>query len=172
MLQASRVHGASRWSGTVLIVFVAMVGCIVDQVTKQWALASLSPGQIRPMLGSFISLQLVFNPGAAFSFLPHATWVFTVISTVVCVAIILFSRRVTSRLWALTLGFLLGGAAGNLIDRLVRPPAFASGHVIDFLNWNGWFTGNVADIWIVGAAIAACVLALFSVPTGHFEGDQ
>lgn len=169
-----RSEGSSRArrASTMIILAVAVLACGLDQLTKQWALASLSPGQIRPLLGSFMSLQLVFNPGAAFSFLPHATWLFTVISTVVCVVIILFSRSVESKLWACTLGFLLGGAAGNLIDRLVRPPAFASGHVIDFLNWNSWFTGNVADIWIVGAAIAACLLALFSIPLKHHGEDR
>lgn len=155
-----------------LIVGVSIFALVTDQWTKMWALAHLQPGEIRPVIGSFLSLQLVFNPGAAFSFLSHATWLFTIIAVVVCLVVMLYAPRVRSFAWALGLGLLLGGAIGNLIDRLTQPPAFGVGHVIDFLNWNGMFVGNVADIWIVLAAVELFILAMFGVPATVAAKDR
>jgi signal peptidase II len=81
----------------------------------------------------------------------------------VLVVVIRVSRRLGSSGWAWALGLLLGGALGNLTDRVVRDPGFGRGHVVDFLNYNGWFIGNVADIAIVGAAVGIGVLALRGV---------
>lgn len=143
---------------------VAVLALASDQLTKQWALQNVSPDRIDPFIGSFISFQLVFNPGAAFSMLAHSTWIFTVLSIVISVLILWYMREVRSIWWAFALGMLFGGAVGNLIDRLFREPSFGEGHVIDFLNWNGWFVGNVADIWIVVAAALLFILAIVGVP--------
>src|SRR5699024_4573469 len=114
-------------------------------------------------LGDFLGLQLVYNPGAAFSIATGMTWVFTVISLVVIVFVIRVARRLRSTIWAVTLGMLLGGALGNLYDRLLREPGFGRGHVVDFINYNGWFVGNIADIAIVGAAVLIGVLAVIGI---------
>lgn len=143
---------------------VTLLAIAADQGTKMWALATLQPGQVEPLIGSFIYLQLVFNPGAAFSFLSHSTWLFTIISMGVSVAVLFYLPRVRSWWWVIVLGFILGGAVGNLIDRLVRPPGIGVGHVVDFLNWHGWFVGNVADIWIVGGAIMVFLLTALNIP--------
>jgi len=58
---------------------------------------------------------------------------------------------------------VLGGALGNLTDRLTRDPGFGRGHVVDFIDYNGWFVGNVADIAIVSAAVLIAILALSGV---------
>ena len=87
----------------------------------------------------------------------------TIIALAVLVAIVYVSKDLGSRAWALALGLLLGSALGNLTDRFVRPPGGGEGHVVDFLDYNGWFIGNVADIWIVGAAGLIIVLALLGV---------
>ncbi|MDO5722055.1 MAG: signal peptidase II [Actinomycetaceae bacterium] len=146
-----------------LALLTAILALITDQGTKMWALHALQPGQVRPLIGNFISLQLVFNPGAAFSFLAHSTWIFTAISIIITIAILWYLPRVRSWLWGIVLGLILGGAVGNLIDRLIRPPAVGQGHVVDFLNWNGWFIGNIADIWIVGGAAAIFLLTAFNI---------
>jgi len=86
--------------------------------------------------------------------------VLTIIAVVVLVVVIRVSRRLGSSGWAWALGLLLGGALGNLTDRIVREPGLGRGHVIDFLNYNGLFIGNVADIAIVSAAILIGLLAL------------
>lgn len=140
------------------IVFaVGAVALGIDQVTKWWALDHLVVGQDRPFVGRFITLQLLHNPGAAFSLGEGATWVFTVLSVAVIGVLCWYAFRVRSWFPALLAGLILGGAAGNLLDRLFQPPAFGRGYVVDFLNYNGWFVGNVADIWIVVGAIAFAI---------------
>ena len=144
-----------------LAVFVALAAAVLvlDQATKVWALDALEPGVSRPLVGDLLQLTLVFNPGAALSIGNGMTWVLTILVAVVSVVIVRASRRLGSTLWAVTLGLTLGGALGNLVDRLFRDPGFARGHVIDFIDY-GVFVGNVADIAIVGAAGLAVVLAM------------
>jgi signal peptidase II len=136
---------------------------VLDQVSKTLALAHLETGSYVPLLGEYFGLQLVFNPGAAFSLATGSTWIFTIVAVVVAVVIVRVSRRIGSRGWVLALGGLLGGNLGNLGDRLFRDPGFARGHVVDFLSYNGWFVGNVADIAIVLAAIGMAVLAFLGI---------
>ncbi|HHT40159.1 MAG TPA: signal peptidase II [Actinomyces sp.] len=165
---------SSRSHATVVVVFavVAILATVSDQVTKVWALENTSTDRIEPFIGSFISFQLVFNPGAAFSLLAHSTWIFTILSVLISIAVLWYLRKVVSIWWTIALGLLFGGAVGNLIDRLVRPPSFGEGHVIDFLNWNGWFVGNVADIYIVVAAALLFLLAILGVPATQEHVEQ
>ncbi len=144
-----------------LVLGVAGVALALDLWSKSWALKNLVEGQKRPFLGDFISLQLIHNPGAAFSLGAGSTWIFTALSVIILGAIIWYSTRVSSVPLAILLGLLAGGAAGNLWDRLTRPPGFGRGYVVDFLNYNDWFIGNVADIWIVGGAAALIVWKMF-----------
>jgi signal peptidase II len=143
-----------------LVFLLALVVVVIDQVTKVIATSTLSETEARPLIGDFITLQLVFNPGAAFSFASGMTWVFTIVAIVVVTVVIRLSHRIDSLWWAVLLGLLLGGATGNLIDRLLRQPGFGRGHVVDFLNYGGWFIGNLADVAIVVAAVGIAVLAM------------
>jgi len=143
-----------------LLVALAVGIAVADQVTKYLAEANLTQGVIVPLAGDLLGLQLIYNPGAAFSIATGMTWVFTVISIGVVVVVVRVARRLRSTAWAVALGLLLGGAVGNLYDRLLREPGFARGHVVDFINYNGWFVGNVADIAIVAAAVLIAILAL------------
>ncbi len=136
----------------------------LDLGTKQWALSALSLGEYVPVLGRVFGFELVFNPGAAFSFASGATWVFTAAAVIVTAVLVRLSFRLRSWWWALVLSMLLGGTLGNLADRLFRDPGFGVGHVVDFLNYNGFFVGNVADIFIVAAAIGIAVLAFVGIP--------
>lgn len=150
----------------VIFVFVALPVLIVDQVTKAWALNVLELGAPeKPFIGNFIGLQLVRNPGAAFSLAESFTWVFSVIAAVVLAIIVWTGRAMTNRAWQLSLGLLAGGALGNLVDRLIRPPGIFRGHVIDFLNYRSMFVGNVADIAIVVGVVAVVVLVVLGVPS-------
>ncbi|MGL4176945.1 MAG: signal peptidase II [Dermatophilaceae bacterium] len=142
----------------------AVSALLVDQLTKIWALAALTPGQPVDVIGSTIRLNLVRNPGAAFSIGDRATWVLTVISLVIVVWVAVVARRVGTRSWAVGLGLLLGGAVGNLVDRVFRAPGPGRGHVVDFIDYSGWFVGNVADIAIVGAAGLVAVLSWRGIP--------
>ncbi|MGO1174185.1 MAG: signal peptidase II, partial [Actinomycetaceae bacterium] len=151
--------GASRRLLALLVGLAAAVA-VVDQVTKQIALATLDEGVRVPVLGDLLGWQLWFNPGAAFSIGTGTTWLFTIIMVVVIVVILRYARRLRSVPWTVALGLLLGGAVGNLIDRTFRDPSPFQGHVVDFIAYYDWFIGNVADIGIVVAALVICVLAL------------
>jgi signal peptidase II len=143
-----------------LLAGIAVVTYLLDQLTKWAAVRALTDAEPSNLLGSFLRLELIRNPGAAFSIGTGNTWVLTIIAVVVLVVVIRVSRRLGSSGWAWALGLLLGGALGNLTDRIVREPGLGQGHVVDFLNYNGWFIGNVADIAIVSAAVLIGLLAL------------
>ena len=146
-----------------LFAVVAAVAYALDQVTKALAVALLAPGEVVPLVGDLLGLRLVRNPGAAFSFASGATWVFTLIAAVVVVAVLRTARRLGSRAWALALGLLLAGAAGNLTDRLLRAPGVARGHVVDFLELPNWPIFNIADTAICTAAALVVLLAVRGV---------
>jgi signal peptidase II len=143
-----------------LLASIAVDTSLLDPVSMGWAVSARPDEEPRNLVGSFLRLDLIRNPGAAFSIGTGNTWVLTIIAVVVLVVVIRVSRRLGSSGWAWALGLLLGGALGNLTDRVVREPGLGRGHVVDFLNYNGWFIGNVADIAIVSAAILIGLLAL------------
>jgi signal peptidase II len=151
----------------------------IDQATKAWALAALGDGRTVPVLGRWLQLHLTANSGAAFSFGAGATWVFTILTGVVIAVVWVALRRVTSRAWVAAGVMVLGGGAGNLVDRLVRPPGVGVGHVVDFIAYGNWFIGNVADIALVAAVGLAIVLLAVGVhpsrgeaPTSGVSGDE
>jgi signal peptidase II len=154
-----RIPGRRR-TLTLGLAAIAVVTYVADQLSKAWAVASLTDEPPRSLLGTFLQLDLIRNPGAAFSLGTGSTWVLTLIAVVVLVVIVRTSRRLGSTGWAWALGLLLGGALGNLTDRIVREPGFGQGHVVDFLNYNNVFIGNVADIAIVSAAVLIGLLAV------------
>lgn len=145
-----------------LLLLVAGV-VLVDQATKAVALQYLDGGRSVVLVGEFLKLRLLFNAGAAFSLATGMTWLLTVIAVVVVAVVVRVARRLGSRGWAVALGLLLGGAVGNLIDRLTRAPGFGRGHVIDFIAYGDWFVGNVADIAIVAAAALIVLLGLLGI---------
>ena len=99
------------------------------------------------------------NSGAAFSMGESVTWIFTIIQAAVLVYVAVFLvRKIGSLPWALALGGLMGGVAGNLTDRLFRPPSFGHGHVVDFIALPNFAIFNVADMFIVCSMIGICLL--------------
>ena len=150
---------------TVLLAFLLAVGVLAaDQLTKWWALSELTVGgPQRQVIGDFLTFRLVMNPGAALGIGYGYTWVLTIIVVAVCSVIVALMSRIRSRAWAITLGMLLGGAVGNLVDRLFREPGFGHGHVVDFIGYHDWFTGNVADIAIVAAAVMLALLSILGI---------
>lgn len=178
---ADSAHGAGRdpeqgsgrrGSGlTAPILLVATLVVALDQLTKQLALSTLERGEeTRWFLGELLGWKLVHNPGAALSIGAGFTWILTIIAIAVAAFIIARASRITSKAWGLSLALVLGGALGNLIDRLARQPGFGEGHVVDFINYAGFFVGNVADIAIVVAACVMIVLAFRGIPMG--TGDD
>ncbi|MFY1691063.1 signal peptidase II [Plantactinospora sp. WMMB782] len=158
MPETGRAVGAVRWYPQVLTLAVVIV--LVDQVTKYLAVAALSDGGVVPVLGDLLSLRLLYNPGAAFSIGTGVTWVFTIIAAVAVLAITRAAWKVRNRAWAIALGLVLGGATTHLLDRLFREPGFARGHVVDFIDYAGFFVGNVADISLVLGGVLIVLLYL------------
>jgi len=142
---------------------IAAATILLDQLSKIWAIRALGDGHRIEVLGEFLSFRYLRNPGAALGLGYGYTWLLTIVVIGVVIGIIRVMRRLGSRGWAWALGLLLGGAIGNLIDRLFRQPGFAQGHVVDFIAYWNWFVGNVADIAIVVAAGLIIILSLRGV---------
>ena len=143
---------------TALLAAIAVVVLALDVATKVWVVAELEGRRSIELLGGELFLRVSRNTGAAFSFAPSATLLFTAVAVVVIVVIARISARLRSVGWALSLGLLLGGATGNLIDRLFRDPGPGRGAVVDFIAL-GWFPSfNVADSGIVVGGLLAVLL--------------
>ena len=170
--ETDQTFGRRRSRALVLILVVAVLVVLADQLTKLWATSSLQEGEYHSLIGNLFGIQLVYNSGAAFSFLVDQTWVFTIVAAAVVVALLYFSRRVGARSWAVAFGLLLGGALTHLGDRLFRAPSFGQGHVVDFIAYANWFIGNVADIAIFCGAVLALVLAVLGVPLRGRPRDE
>ncbi|MBP2477420.1 signal peptidase II [Crossiella equi] len=152
---------------------VAAILLVVDQLSKWWAESELTGAAPIPVIGEFIRFRLLYNPGAAFSLGADATWVFAILSGVAVIALVWVSLRVRHTGWALALGLLLGGAATHLGDRLFREPGFARGHVVDFIDYNGWFVGNIADIALFLGAVTLLLLSFLGIGLdGTRESDK
>ena len=139
---------------------LAVFAYVFDQLTKLWVTANMTEGERIPVLPPLLHWYYIRNSGAAFSIGENVTWVFTIIMTAVSVAILLQLRKLGSLWWALALGLLLGGALGNLTDRLFREPSFAMGHVVDFIQLPNFAIFNIADSAVVSAVAIICLLTL------------
>ena len=142
-----------------LLVVIAIAVLALDITTKAIIVATLSPAQSVRLLGGFLHLRQDRNPGAAFSFAPSMTILFTLIAIAVIVVILRSSRRIRSLPWAITLGLLLGGATGNLVDRIFRYPGLFRGWVVDWIQIPHWPVFNLADSAIVCGGILAVLLS-------------
>lgn len=145
---------------------------VIDQATKWWAEQALANGERISVLGDYLSFVLVYNPGAAFSLGTGSTYLFTIFSVVVLAGIFWVMRKTTSTPWLVTLGMIAGGAAGNLVDRLARDPGFGVGHVVDFISYNGYFVGNIADIALVVGVLIVIILELRSIRMQDVDDDH
>jgi signal peptidase II len=142
-----------------LLLAVAAGIFAADLVTKTIVVATLSDRAPVRLLGGLLTLRVLRNSGAAFSIGTSMTAVFTLIAVVVIVSILRTARRLRSLAWAVTLGLLLGGATGNLGDRLFRSPGLLRGHVVDWIELPHWPVFNVADSAIVCGGILAVLIA-------------
>lgn len=163
--------GASRLP---LVLILAVVILVVDQITKIIAVATLTPGVSPSILGGLVHFSLLRNAGAAFSLGTGMTWILALVACVVVVVIVRIASRLRSGWWATCLGLILGGAVGNLIDRFFRAPGFLRGHVVDFVSVFGpdaqYFpVFNVADSSIT---IGAILLVLTSLRGIELDGTS
>jgi signal peptidase II len=157
-VQAAR--GTALTKPRSLLVLIALLTVALDAATKALVVARLEHREPIRLLGGFVTLEASRNSGAAFSFAQGATVLFTLIAVGVVVVIVRTLPRLQSRAWALTLGLLLGGAIGNLVDRLTRAPGIGRGAVVDFIHLPHFATFNVADSGITVGAVLAVLLSL------------
>ena len=134
---------------------------VIDQATKAAALSGLSQDERIPLLGDLLGLQLAFNPGAILSLGAGYTWVLTLFGIGAVGLLMVVALRARTRGRAIGVGLILGGAIGNLIDRVFSPPGFGVGHVTDFLAYGDLFIGNLADV-ALGAGVIVLALSLWS----------
>lgn len=149
-----------RRMGVLLGVAAAVLA--VDAISKAVVVAVLSGHAVR-MLGGLLTLQVLRNSGAAFNIGTSMTVVFTAIAVGVIVFILRTARRLRSLPWAVTLGLLLGGATGNLADRLLRSPGPLRGYVVDWIQLPHWPVFNVADSAIVCGGALAILLSVLGM---------
>ena len=143
----------------------AVLAVLLDQVVKHLSTEHLTEGEPVRVLGGLIYLSLLRNGGAAFSLGSDYTWVFPMITLAVIVWIAWMTRKLRSVPWAISLGLVLGGALGNLIDRLFRAPGPFEGHVIDMISLfapygQGFAVFNIADSCLSAGVVLAVLLEL------------
>ena len=164
------MHREKRWRGFLLPV-LAVLTLVTDQISKRAVMTSLRPGESwNPVaaLERWVSLTYVTNTGAAFGMFPDYGGIFMVIAVVVIAVIILYYRRLPGEQWLVqaSLGLQLGGALGNLLDRLRH------GYVIDFIDFKVWPVFNVADSsMFVGSVILALCILRYGEDWGLETGD-
>lgn len=151
-----------------VLLAIAVTVLTLDVVTKVIVVANLANRQIR-LLGGFLTLLESRNPGAAFSLGTGLTVVYSLIAITVIVVILRTSRRIRSLPWAVTLGLLLGGATGNLMDRIFRYPGPFRGWVVDWIRLPHWPVFNLADSAIVCGGILAVLLSARGI---HLDGRR
>lgn len=142
-----------------LVVFVALFVFVLDRITKILVESNLAVGSSVDVVGQWVRISHVTNSGAAFGLLPERTTLLSILSVAAVFAIVFYYRRLAadSRLIAATLGMQLGGAFGNLVDRI------GQGYVVDFVDVGipggvRFWSFNVADSSIVVGIIAVTVL--------------
>jgi signal peptidase II len=141
-------HQPSAPRHRLLFAVVALAAYAVDVGTKLLAVARLTPDDPVDVVGGLLRLDLVRNPGAAFSTGTSYTLFLSVIALIAAGVVLRFGRRLGDATWAVALGLLLAGVCGNLTDRVFREPGFLRGHVVDFLELPHWPVFNVADMLI------------------------
>ncbi|HEY0869322.1 MAG TPA: signal peptidase II, partial [Acidothermaceae bacterium] len=139
---------------------VAAFVLVADVVSKVIVVAKLSGRAPVRLLHGFLTLDYTRNAGAAFSIGTGATYLFGIVAIAVILVILRTARRLFSTPWAIVLGLLLGGATGNLIDRLVRSPGVLRGHVVDWIQLPHFAVFNLADSAISVGGVLAVLLAL------------
>jgi len=147
-----------------LLALIAVAVWGLDQTAKLLVVENLPLGRPVPVIGELLQFRFVKNSGAAFSLASGFTWILSILAAGIVAAVIWFARRIRSKAWAAVFGLILGGAFGNLTDRLFREPGFGTGHVIDFIQLI-YFPAifNIADIAITSSMVLFVILSFRGV---------
>lgn len=163
----------SRGKRKIAVLFVmAAFAFLLDLISKMVVVAKLEHHPPVEVLGNWLRFEVIRNSGAAFSFGEAFTVIFTVIAATVIVVIARIARKLYSLPWAIALGLLLGGALGNLTDRLLRAPGIFEGAVVDFISVEHFAVFNLADSAIVCGGILIVLLSFRGLdPDGTVHKD-
>lgn len=151
---------------------VAVLAYLLDLGSKMLVVERLEGHEPIKVIGDLLRLEAIRNPGAAFGMGEAFTIIFTVIAAVVIVVIVRLARKLYSLPWAIALGLLLGGALGNLTDRIFRSPGVFEGAVVDFIAPAHFAVFNLADSAIVCGGILIVLLSFRGLdPDGTVHKD-
>ncbi|MCW7946409.1 hypothetical protein AAW14_31575 [Streptomyces hygroscopicus] len=166
---AERPRGRRRIA---VLFVVAVFAYALDLISKLIVVAKLERHAPIQIIGDWLKLEAIRNPGAAFGFGAAFTVIFTVIAAAVIVVIARLARKLYSLPWAIALGLLLGGALGNLTDRIFRYPGIFEGAVVDFIAPKHFAVFNLADSAIVCGGILIVLLSFRGLdPDGTVHKD-
>ncbi|MGP3921662.1 MULTISPECIES: signal peptidase II [unclassified Streptomyces] len=155
-----------------VLIAVAAFAYALDLVSKMIVVARLEHHAPIEIVGDLLKLEAVRNPGAAFGIGEALTIVFTIIAATVIVVIARIARKLYSVPWAIALGLLLGGAFGNLTDRIFRSPGVFQGAVVDFIAPAHFAVFNLADSAIVCGGFLIVILSFRGLdPDGTVHKD-
>lgn len=154
---------AQRHRAVITLAITAGTILLLDQLTKIWAVARLENQPPIEVLGQFLQFTFVRNPGAAFSLGSSSTLIVSLLALTIVGVLLLRVRNLASVWWAVAMGGMIGGALGNLIDRIFRSPGVFRGHVVDFLALPNWPVFNIADMAVVGSALLMVVLVALGI---------
>ncbi|MFE5909770.1 signal peptidase II [Streptomyces wedmorensis] len=156
----------------VALFVVALLAYLLDLGSKMLVVAKLEGHEPIDLIGDLLRLDAIRNPGAAFGMGEAFTIIFTCIAAAVIVVIIRLARKLYSLPWAIALGLLLGGALGNLTDRIFRSPGVFEGAVVDFIAPAHFAVFNLADSAIVCGGILIVLLSFRGLdPDGTVHKD-
>lgn len=148
------MSATKQWFG--LVYGLGLFLLILDQTTKFAAEAFLSNGTVVQVIGDLLRFRLAYNDGAAFSLSFGGTWVLATISSIAVLLLLWFGPKAKTRVWAVIAALVLGGAAGNWIDRVFKEPQFFGGYVVDFIQIPFNFPiFNLADSFLVIGVVIA-----------------
>jgi signal peptidase II len=142
----------------------AVAGLALDQSTKAIAAELVEGHQPRHLLGGLVTFTAYRNSGAAGSFAPRATLVFTLLAIGVLTFIVRKAPAVRSTGWAVGLGLIFAGAGGNLTDRLFRTPGFGRGAVLDFIQVGHGGIFNLSDQCVMAGVVTVMIQLIRGVP--------
>lgn len=147
------------------ILLLAISIVFADQYSKYYFQTHMLPGESIPVIENIFHITYVLNPGAAFGILQHYTGFFVLVALVMSAAVIYYYPRIPAgyTLMRLGIGLMVGGAFGNVIDRI------KTGYVVDFLDFRIWPVFNIADIAIVSGV---CCIFFNVVFLSHKEDEQ
>jgi signal peptidase II len=161
----SDANGRSTRSAAIAIIALAVL--VLDQITKLWAASALDDHHLIHVVWK-LQLRLVRNPGTAFSLGEGKGPLLGVVAAIVVVVLVRMARQPRTMLSAVGIALILGGAAGNVIDRIVRSPhGFLTGHVVDFIDFQFWPVFNVADMGVT----CGILLVIFELQ-GSTRGEE